>query len=65
MAETTAPECPNGHGPMVLRPLARQTAEQKWAGTWYDCAPAPLGATCMSTVLISSPAAAALHARGA
>ena len=30
------PSCPD-HGPMTLRPHGRQTYEQKWCGTWYDC----------------------------
>lgn len=31
--------CPTSqeHGVMVLRPLERQTPEQRWCGTWYDC----------------------------
>jgi hypothetical protein len=34
---------------MVVRPLSRQTAEQRWCGMWYDC---PL---CQSSVLEMSP----------
>jgi len=32
------PSCPASpqHGPCVLRPLARQTYEQRWCGTWAD-----------------------------
>lgn len=26
-----------GHGQMILRPLNRQSKEQKWCGAWYDC----------------------------
>src|SRR5438045_2293427 len=29
-------ECPR-HGPLELRPTDRQTPEQRWCGTWYDC----------------------------
>lgn len=30
------PKCKE-HGQMVLRPIERQTYEQKFCGTWYDC----------------------------
>jgi hypothetical protein len=33
------PECNHDTG-LVLRPLERQTPEQQWCGTWYDC-PSP------------------------
>lgn len=36
------------HGYMELRPIERQTPEQRWCGVWYDCA-AP---HCMSSVLL-------------
>jgi hypothetical protein len=31
--------CPQqaDHGPMVVRPIERQTPEQRWCGTWHDC----------------------------
>jgi len=51
---TAIPECPKGHGPMALRPLANQTLEQRWSGVWYGCAPGPLGQTCMSSCLLPS-----------
>jgi hypothetical protein len=47
----TAPECPKGHGPMILRPGG--TPEQRWCGTWYECAPVQSG--CRSAVLYPSP----------
>lgn len=32
------PECPvPAHGRMELRPLQRQSPEQRWFGVWYDC----------------------------
>lgn len=33
------PDCPANpsHGQMHLRPIERQTPEQRWCGTWYDC----------------------------
>ncbi|MBD3183362.1 hypothetical protein GF312_13780 [Candidatus Poribacteria bacterium] len=32
------PECPAGHGKtMEVRPLEKQTYEQKFCGTWFDC----------------------------
>ena len=32
------PHCKKpGHGQMVLRPLSKQTPEQKSCGVWYDC----------------------------
>lgn len=32
------PRCKKvGHGQMVLRPIEKQTYEQKFCGTWYDC----------------------------
>ena len=44
------PRCPR-HGTMALRPLARQTAEQRWCGTWYDCT----AHCCWTSVLLPSP----------
>lgn len=32
----TLPEC-SEHGVMTVRPLERQTPEQLFCGTWYDC----------------------------
>jgi hypothetical protein len=29
--------CPNDKVPLVKRPIERQTYEQRWCGTWYDC----------------------------
>lgn len=44
------PQC-SAHGTMALRPLDRQTAEQRWCGVWYDC-----GAhRCWSSALLPSP----------
>ena len=34
---TTLPKCPTHGAQMELRPLYRQTREQKWCGAWYDC----------------------------
>ncbi|MEG3071079.1 MAG: hypothetical protein HQP61_02405 [Peptococcaceae bacterium] len=44
------PVCPASaeHGEMVLRPLAFQTYEQKFCGTWYDCP------QCRSSILFPS-----------
>jgi len=39
-----------GHGHMELRPQHRQTPEQKFCGTWYDCL------RCGSGELFPSPA---------
>ena len=36
------------HGLMVIRPIERQTSEQKWCGIWYDCK------KCHSSLLIPS-----------
>ena len=30
------PKCPT-HGQMLIREQHRQSTEQKWCGTWYDC----------------------------
>lgn len=54
MTNTNAPECPRGHGPMVLRAESVQTAEQRWCGTWYDCPPGAPGYHCTSSHLIPS-----------
>lgn len=45
------PACPAdpAHGQMVLRPVDRQTPEQKFCGTWYDCV------RCHSSTLFRSP----------
>ncbi|MFY1595555.1 hypothetical protein [Micromonospora sp. WMMD737] len=47
----TLPTC-NTHGQMTLRPADRQSAEQRWCGTWYDCA----AHRCLTSVLLPSPA---------
>jgi hypothetical protein len=39
--------CPR-HGPMVQRPLAVQTPEQKYCGVWWDCT------LCTNSVLFPS-----------
>lgn len=51
---TDLPECPNGHGPMVLRPVAFQSRDALWCGTWYDCPPGPPGSHCASSALVPS-----------
>jgi hypothetical protein len=43
---------------MRLRPLAGQTREQRWCGTWYDCQ----GSRCSSAALILSSELAAQYA---
>lgn len=45
------PDCPANadHGQMALRPIGRQTPEQRWCGTWYDCQ------RCSSSMLLPSP----------
>lgn len=52
------PTCTTHGGYMVLRPLSRQTREQRWCGVWYDC-PEP---RCWSSVLYQSPELAAQNA---
>lgn len=48
------PQCPNGHGQMVLRdPPGGHTREQQWCGVWYDCPPGQF--RCCSSVLLPSP----------
>lgn len=48
------PQCPQGHGQMVLRdPPGGHTPEQRWCGTWYDCPPGQFH--CRSSVLLPSP----------
>jgi hypothetical protein len=50
-------DCPAGHGPMVVRAVGRQSPEQLWAGTWWDCAyehGGPYG-RCGSATLDPSP----------
>lgn len=44
------PKCPTCGTYMELRPLSRQTAEQKYCGTWYDC----LSPGCKCSVLLPS-----------
>lgn len=46
---TSTYSCPHGHGPMQKRPLERQTYEQRFCGTWYDCP------QCYASVLEPSP----------
>ena len=41
------PQCPHCKKQLSLRPEGRQTPEQKWCGTWYDC-------TCGYSLLIES-----------
>lgn len=61
------PECPQGHGQMVLRDPKTYTPEQAWCGIWYDCPPGPPGSSCKSSTLLPSAALAAQYekARGA
>lgn len=44
----TLPMC-DQHGEMEVRPTIRQTAEQRFCGTWYDCH------RCGGSVLFTSP----------
>lgn len=44
----TLPRCAQ-HGEMMLRPVARQTRDSQFCGTWYDCQ------RCGSSVLFESP----------
>ncbi|WBB94110.1 hypothetical protein [Verrucosispora sp. WMMC514] len=39
------------HGTMALRPLDRQTPEQRWCGVWYDCT----DPWCRTATLLPSP----------
>lgn len=55
------PQCPNGHGQMVLRDPKTYSAEQAWCGVWYDCPPGPPGDSCRSSTLLPSPALAAQY----
>ena len=57
------PSCPasHEHGYMELRPLSRQTREQRWCGVWYDCS----AARCHSSVLYPSPELRAQNAEQA
>jgi hypothetical protein len=50
--------CPGCGKPMLLRPLERQTYEQRFCGVWYDC-PDP---DCRRTVFYPSDALQAQHA---
>jgi hypothetical protein len=61
LAALPVPDCPNGHGPMVVRPLESQTYEQLYCGIWYDCAPGPH--QCMSSVGYTSRELAHYHGR--
>lgn len=47
---TETPKCPACGVHMELRPLSRQSAEQEYCGTWYDC-PSP---RCTCSVLLPS-----------
>ena len=47
MCIPVCPVCPD-HGKMVYWDPKHQTAEQKWAGTWYKCE------NCQSAVLFMS-----------
>jgi hypothetical protein len=42
------PMCSTHGLPMTLRPLSRQSREQLWCGTWYDCP------RCTGSVLLPS-----------
>ena len=42
--------CPAHKTPTVIRPLASQSPEQLWCGTWYDCNEPK----CASSVLVQS-----------
>lgn len=44
------PECVTHKRSMLPRPVHSQTAEQRWCGTWYDCA------ACTNSVLLPSAA---------
>jgi hypothetical protein len=57
------PECPNGHGPMALRPLSKQSPEQIWCGTWYDCPPGAAAYHCSASALVPSAELAAQNAQ--
>lgn len=46
---TCPPQCPNGHGDMVLRNPEGQPEHVRWCGTWYDCT------KCHSSTLLPSP----------
>lgn len=50
MTSLMVPPCSEHGVQMTLRPIAQQTAEQKFCGVWYDC-PA-----CTQSVLIKSKA---------
>ena len=55
--EIRVPACPSdeSHGLMTLRPDDKQTYEQKWCGTWYDCLAAMGGlVVCRSSILVPS-----------
>ena len=57
ITQVCVPTCPSdeSHGLMTLRSEAKQTDEQKWCGTWYDCLASMGGLVlCRSSVLIPS-----------
>ena len=57
------PECPKGHGPMVLRDKPDKIAAE--LGTWYDCQhgkASPSGG-CACSTLLPAPWLAEQHAR--
>lgn len=45
------PTCTAHGGYMQLRPLSRQTREQRWCGVWYDYSEP----RCWSSVLYEAP----------
>lgn len=47
---TPRPTCPLHKRPMLLRPVASQTPEQRWCGVWFDCS------ACGNSVLVPSQA---------
>lgn len=47
------PACPNGHGPLQLRPEAELTADEKWCGTWYECGWCSSAVLCPSAELVT------------
>jgi len=51
------PKCPAHDTQMEVRPLNRQTKEQKWCGTWYDCTEPG----CNCSILLTSPELDKLH----
>ena len=51
------PQCPACGERMELRPLTRQTPEQQYCGTWYDC----ISPGCCGTILLPSVEIAEEH----